>query len=153
MYIDAREYLEEIRLLKKQIQNKQRELELIEEEGIQPISAINYDRDRVQSSPRKDGLENMVIANLEKLETLKTDVVRQIESLTQKRDEAIELIGQIESEEQQEVLMLRYIECRKWSTIMDVRDCDDPRSQYKLHDRAIESFQIILNRVGIYRTE
>ena len=143
MYIDASEYLQEIRATRIAINNISRELKTLD--YMIELSGMSYDLDTVQMSSRQDGLERKAIAHLEKCAELKADIAEKISWMHQRVDEAVNYISQIESYEQQEVLMLRYIEHRSWSEILDKRECDDIRSQYKLHERALNSLQIILN--------
>lgn len=144
MYINAEEYLQEIRKLKIRIVNLRRELRMQDE--ILGASAIQYSPDRVQTSPRQDGLEMQVINNLEKKQEIESRIQSDIYKMMERMDEAVSIINQMESDEQKEVLMLRYIECRSWSEILDIRGCDDIRSQYKLHSRAIENLQKLLEK-------
>lgn len=143
MYIDAREYLEEIRTTRIAINNISRELKsldyMIEAHG------ISYNPDVVQSSPRQDGLERKAIAHIEKCAEYRANMTEKMEWLHKQLNEAVMYINKIDSDDQREVLMLRYIEHKNWSEILEERNCDDIRSQYKLHERALKSFQMILN--------
>lgn len=146
MYIDAREYLEEIRTTRIAINNISRELKsldyMIEAQG------ISYNPDVVQSSPRQDGLERKAIAHIEKCAEYRANIAEKVEWLHKQLDEAVMYINKIDSDDQREVLMLRYVEHKNWSEILEERNCDDIRSQYKLHERALKSFQIILNNMA-----
>jgi hypothetical protein len=143
MYIDAREYLEEIRTTRIAINNISRELKsldyMIEAQG------ISFNPDVVQSSPRQDGLERKAIAHIEKCAEYRANMTEKMEWLHKQLNEAVMYINKIDSDDQREVLMLRYIEHKNWSEILEERNCDDIRSQYKLHERALKSFQMILN--------
>lgn len=143
MYIDAREYLEEIRTTRIAINNISRELKsldyMIEAQG------ISYNPDVVQSSPRQDGLERKAIAHIEKCAEYRANMTEKMEWLHKQLNEAVMYINKIDSDDQREVLMLRYIEHKNWSEILEERNCDNIRSQYKLHERALKSFQMILN--------
>lgn len=143
MYIDAREYLEEIRTTRITINNIARELKTLDYMIEAP--GISYNPDTVQNSPRQDGLERKAIAHLEKCKELKADIAEKALWMCQRIDEAVKYISMIDSTDQQEVLMLRYIEHKSWSEILIERDCDDIRNQYRLHERALESLQKILN--------
>lgn len=143
MYINAEEYLDQIRKTRHLIDLKTKALHdldyMIEAPG------ISYDKEIISTSPRQDGLERMAMAHLEKIAELKEERLRYIRQLKSEIDEAVGFISQIESKEQREVLMMRYIEDKDWSAILEARACDDLRSQYKLHERAIESLQKVLN--------
>ena len=141
--MNAVEYLQEIRATRIAIQNKKRALKSLEY-MIEP-KAINYDPNQVQTSPRQDGLEVMAIKHLERIEEIKQEINEKVDWLNTQIDEATDLISLMESEYQQEVLILRYIKNLRWGVILEVRGRTDQRSQQKLHRRAIDSFQKILD--------
>ena len=142
MYINAAEWLQDIRPTNIRIHNKQKQLTVLD--NMLEAKAITYNPDRVSTTPRKDGLENLAIKHIEERDKLYADIQKDITYMLRKMDEATDYISMIESEDQQEVLMLRYIECRSWSDIMTIRECDDISGQYKLHKRALDSLQKIL---------
>lgn len=140
MYINAKEYLEDIRQQGSEIKSLRRALSAIDKDL--EASAINYDPNTIHTNvPRKDGLEELAFKHMER----RDKIIRALESAITERSEAIEeavrYIKKIESEAQKEVLLLRYIDSKSWSEIMEIRECDDIRSQYKLHERALESLQ------------
>jgi hypothetical protein len=143
MYQDAHHYLHEIREAYAFIKTAQKSIE--QYDWMIDASAINYDRDRVQSSPRQDGLEMQAIRHMEAVAKLRAKMSEAIEWRTKRIDEATALISKIDSKDQRDVLIMRYIENKTWSDILEARGCDDLRSQYQLHNRAIESFQNVLN--------
>lgn len=145
MYINAAEYLEEIRATRIAINNKTRELKTYDH--MLEASGISYDTTNVSISPRQDGLERKAIAHLEKCAELRAEIAEMIEWMHKRIDEAVNYINQIESDDQKEVLMLRYIEHRSWSEVLDIRECDDIRNQYRLHQRAIDSLQQVIEGV------
>ena len=144
MYINAAEYLQEIRATNIAIHNKQRSLKALD--NMLEAKAITYNPDRVTTSPRKDGLEELAMKHMEERERIIREIEEKITWMYKRIDEATDYINQIESEEQQEVLTLRYIDLLSWSEILDIRGCDDLRAQYKLHQRAIDSLQKILTQ-------
>jgi hypothetical protein len=143
MYIDAYYYLHEIRKAYKYIKAKQKALD--QYDYMIDISCINYDRDKIQSSPRQDGLELKAIRHMEAVAAIKAEIAEKIEWQARRIDEATTLISQIESKEQREVLIMRYIENKTWAEILEARDCDNIGSQYELHKRAIASLQKVLD--------
>lgn len=85
-------------------------------------------------------------------------VIRLVEAKEEKTSDLVELktkylneihtamayIRMIPSEEQQDILIMRYVENRKWWDILRIRNCDNLSGQMKLRDRAIEALQIII---------
>ena len=142
MYINAEEYMQEIWRISLSIKNKRRELAALDDTI--GASAIQYKPDRVQTTPRQDGLERLAINHLHQREQLEARIIESITRLMLMRDEAVDYINKINSREQQEVLMLRYIEGLTWSEILGKRGRDDLSAQYQLHKRAIESLQKVM---------
>lgn len=146
MYINAQEYLEDIRHKGREIQNLKRALSAIDKDL--EASAINYDPNTIKTNvPRKDGLEELAFKHMERREkiinALETAITERVHAI----ENAIEYIKQIESDAQKEVLILRYIDSKSWPEIMEIRECDDLRSQYRLHERALESLQKVMTIV------
>lgn len=145
MYINAEEYLDDIRQKGKEIRSLRNALSAIDKDL--EASAITYNPDRIHTNvPRKDGLEELAFKHLER----RDKIIRALEAAITERSESIEeavrYIRQIESDDQREVLMLRYIDAHSWSEILDIRECDDIRNQCRLRDRAIESLQRIIEK-------
>ena len=145
MYINAEEYLDDIRQKGKEIKSLRNALSAIDKDL--EASAITYNPDRIHTNvPRKDGLEELAFKHLERrdkiIRALETAITERSESI----EEAVRYIRQIESDDQREVLMLRYIDAHSWSEILDIRECDDIRNQCRLRDRAIESLQRIIEK-------
>lgn len=143
MYQDAHQYLHDIRESYAFILAKRRAIE--QYDWMIDASGINYDRDRVQSSPRQDGLEMQAIKHMEAVAVLRNKMSEAIEWRTKRIDEATTYISRIDSKEQREVLLMRYIENKTWAEILEARECDNIGSQYELHKRAIASLQKILD--------
>lgn len=143
MYDNAYEFLHEIRADFIYIMNKSRELKCFD--YMIDLSGINYNPDKVQSSPRQDGLELKAIRHMETIKEIKADIAEAMERRVKRIDHAMDLISKIESKEQQDVLIMRYIEHMNWSEILEARDCDNIGSQYELHKRALVSFGKLLD--------
>lgn len=142
--MDAQDYLESIRSVKRNIELIEYELDHLSKEAYS-VSGINYENERVTSSPSKDSLEKMVIKHLEDVEGLTQALLEEKKKYMTMMDDALKLIRMLPSVEQQEILILRYVENRKWWDILRLRDCDSLSSQMRLKDRAIDSFQELLN--------
>lgn len=143
MYLNAKEYMEDIRRQGNEIQSLRRALSAIDKDL--EASAIHYDPDAIHTNvPRKDGLEELAFKHMERRDR----IIKALEGAITERSEAIEqavgYIQKIESDAQKEVLILRYIDSKSWSEIMVIRECDDIRSQYKLHERALNALQAVM---------
>ena len=143
MYINAASYLQEIRATNILIHRKEKALKVLDD--MLEAKAISYDPDRVSTTPRKDGLEELAFKHIEERKKTEGEIHEKMAWMAKRIDEATDYISEIESEDQQEVLFLRYIECKNWTEIMEIRECDDISGQYKLHKRALESMQKVLN--------
>lgn len=143
MYVNAEEYMKSIQEVKDSVDNKRRQLKVLQNEI--SITSINYNLDKIRSSPNPDRLEKQVIDNIEKREKLQYKIEEEITEMLERQETAVNVINMIENKEQREVLMLRYIEGKSWSEILEIRGCDDIRSQYKLHQRALNTIQSLIN--------
>lgn len=139
---DASEYLHSIRNISRIIHDRKEELDRIDE--MLKMSSIQYSPDKVQSSMRQDTLENNAIKHLEKRTALLKEIEDDITWMMERQHEAVGYISKMESKEQREVLKLRYIDCKDWAEILMLRGCDSIESQYRLHRKALENFQKIL---------
>ena len=145
MYINAEEYLNDIRQKGNEIKSLRNALSAIDKDL--EASAITYNPDRIHTNvPRKDGLEELAFKHLERRDRIIKALESAITERSESIEEAVRYISKIESDDQREVLMLRYIDAHSWSEILDIRDCDDIRNQCRLRDRAIESLQRIIEK-------
>ena len=144
MYIDAEEYLNEIRRVHNIIKSKRKALNDLD--YMIETSGISYDKEIVASSPRQDGLERQAIAHLEKCAEIKLEITEKLEWLHRRIDEALGYINMIESGKQRDILIAFYIEGKEWSDILRMREEEgiyDPTGAFKLKDRAVESLNEI----------
>ena len=151
MYESAEDYMKSIREIKTSINNKRRELEELKD--IITVSSTTYNVDKIKSQTKRDKFEEKIIKNMERRESLQEKVEDEITEMLEWQDTAVSLINMIESDDQKEVLMLRYIDGKNWAEIMDIRGCDDLRNQYRLHQRALDSLQKIIDRHLIATTK
>ena len=143
MYINAEDYMKSIQEVKESVDNKRRQLKVLQNEI--SITAINYNVDKIRSSPNHDRLEKQVLDNIDRRENLQYKIEEEITDMLERQETAVNIINMLDNREQREVLMLRYIECKSWAEILEIRGCDDIRSQYKLHQRALNALQNIIN--------
>jgi hypothetical protein len=141
--MDAKVYLNNIRQMMLEKNMWERHLERIDEMISTP--AIQYDAIRVTSSPNKDSMERMALKHLEECQKIIDKINSIVVDLIQKQCEALTYIRQIESQEQQEVLILYYINAMQWREIAEIKDVDEIASQMHLRDRAINSLQKIFD--------
>ena len=74
MRVKASDYMEHIRMTKRKIELVEKELDAIDDEMI-TVPGINYDANRVTSSPRQDKLEMQVIRLIEIKEELTAELL------------------------------------------------------------------------------
>lgn len=146
MYIDAKEYMDSIRRMGKEIQNLRRALSAIDKDL--EASAINYDPNTIKTNvPRKDGLEELAFKHLERRDR----IIKTLEDTITERAEAIETaisyIKQIEQPKQREILIWYYIEGKEWSEIFKIREdagLYDAGAAFELRARGIDSLNKIM---------
>lgn len=146
MYVDAKEFLEDIRRKGKDIQNYKKALSAIDKDL--EASAINYDPNTIKTNvPRKDGLEELAFKHLEKRDR----IIRALERAITERAEAIEMavayINKIEQPKQREILIWYYIEGKEWSEIFKIREdagLYDAGAAFELRARGVDSLNKIM---------
>lgn len=141
--MDAREYLNSIRNMMREKELWERELEKVDEMLRAP--GIRYDYDKINSSPKKDGVEKLAIKHMQRREKYIRKMNENVTELIKVRSEALTYIRQIKSYDQQEILILRYLDNLPWWTITQIRHAEDDSGQMQLRDRAIISLQKIFD--------
>lgn len=96
--------------------------------------------DRVQSTPKQDGLENQVIKIIEKMEKLDKKLLRERAKLITLRHNIREQICKMKEGQSRRFLMDYYIECKSWQQIFDEYQYTKIESAYNLKVRAINDF-------------
>lgn len=147
MYINAEEYLDDIRQKGKEIKSLRNALSAIDKDL--EASAITYNPDRIHTNvPRKDGLEELAFKHIER----RDKIIRALEDAITERSEAIQeaikYINQIDQPKQREILIWFYIEGKEWSEIFRTREEEglfEPRGAFALRDRGIDA----LNKIFI----
>lgn len=141
--MDARVLLEDVKRSVWAVRNIQKTIDEMDE--LIAASGISYDRDKISSSPRKDGLEMTAINHLEKIEEAKRDLIEATAKMASLKKTALLYISQLNSEEQREILRMRYLDGMKWWEILEVKQCDNMSGQYQLRDRAVVELQKIID--------
>lgn len=142
--MDARELLENVKRSVWAVRNIQKTIDEMDE--LIAASGISYDRDKISSSPRKDGLEMTAIHHLEEVEEAKKDLIKATAKMASLKKTALLYIAQLDSEEQREILRMRYLDGMKWWEILEVKQCDNMSGQYQLRDRAVAELQKIMDK-------
>lgn len=140
----AKKYLENLRFMMKEKAMWEAELENIDEMMVS-APAIQYESEKITSSPRKDGLEMLAINHIERRGAIINEINELITELIEKQKEALRFIKLIESDDQREILILYYINALSWREIMDIRNRSDLAGQMQLRDRAIKTLQKIFD--------
>ena len=136
----AKEYLSQVIKLKKKAESLTRKEEELRSRA-EGLKAIVYDKDKVQVS----AIDQMPDAIAELIET-QVKLATTIASCYQYIARCEEMIGQLHSVKQAEVLRWRYIEDNAgrqyyFSEIAEKMDIQDTSTVIKLHKRALKSFQ------------
>ena len=110
-YREARAYLESVRMIDVKLRLKEQELKKLRED-IVSISAIDCTKDKISTSKIPDLSDKIV-----KLEECTKLIYRDWDILIEEREKCRELINRLDDELEKSVLMLRYVNCRKWEQI------------------------------------
>ena len=108
----AKEYLSQIRKAEIMIRIRAAELQKLKENTAY-ISAIRYDKVRVQTSPGGSGISKAV----EESVSLQLDIEKRIRKLTKKRHDIINQIEGLENPNHIELLKLKYIDDERFEAI------------------------------------
>ena len=136
----AKEYLSQVIKLKKKAESLTRKEEELRSRA-EGLKAIVYDKDKVQVS----AIDQMPDAIAELIET-QVKLATTIAACYQYIARCEEMMGQLHSMKQAEVLRWRYIEDNAgrqyyFSEIAEKMDIQDTSTVIKLHKRALKSFQ------------
>ena len=137
--MNAKEYLLQIRDITARVKLLQREIESLrtEAEGI----SISLDGMPRGSGGGKDKTARLAIL----LAECETALTEEASKLWSKRIRIISQLGELKNPKHQQILHLRYVECKTWEVIaveMDItwRYC------YMLHGNALKEFEEIINK-------
>lgn len=129
----AKEYLNQV--FRK---NKSIDADLLEVQQLrslaESIGAIDYAKDRVQSTPT-NALENSIV----KLMTLEEKINAEIDEYVDLKEEIRCKINQLSNDKEQALLKMRYISLLTWEKIAVELDISI-RYTYTLHGQALQSF-------------
>lgn len=95
--------------------------------------SVRYDRDGSKPAPQSDGTENAVLRVLE----LEEHLHKEIERLTEKRQEIEQAVDSVPDEIQREVLTRRYLLYQKWDIIAEKLNYSE-RHIRRLHGYALK---------------
>lgn len=134
--MDAKEYLGQIELYDKKIKQKKAELEDLKLLA-QSTGGMNYDADRVQTSPQGDALMNKVIKYMDFEAELEEDIQRFIKL----KHRIINEIQELKDVRFVDLLFKRYVECKRFEMISVEMDYTYDYVR-ELHALAINAFEI-----------
>ena len=129
--------LKRIRDLKKAIDNSSKAIDNINYE-ILPSSIFN--NIKVSSSSYHDKTLNKLVKIEEQRDSIMYYLAQKTEEVEGYILKAISIINLIPSHNQQDILIMRYIDCLTWDQICDKKDCYSPQAQMRLMRRAQKSF-------------
>ena len=105
------------------------------------IKAMSVTGDRVQTSPKKDGLELQAIKAIEKMENIDRSIIRQREKYIIKKNAAIDKIMRMNEGQCRRYLIDYYIDGKDEIEIARSYRFTNINSIYVLKKRAIEYFK------------
>lgn len=134
------DYLQTARNIKFRIDDLEKEKMNVMETMITVKSTSDYS-DRVQSSPKQDGLENQVIRIIERLEKLDRRLNKERARLIMVRHNIRTKICRMKEGQSRRFLMDYYIECKSWKDIFIEYRYTSIESAHNLKRRAIRDFE------------
>lgn len=108
------------------------------------LTSQNYELkpDKVQSSSAKDILGETVV----KIMSLEEDINTRIDELVSMKKEAFSMISKIPDLDQQNILIARYIQNKKWETIAGETE-HEVRWVYRNHGKALLAFASVMDSI------
>lgn len=136
--LDALDYMRGIRLLRRRIKllEEQIERDTILAAG---VSAIRYDKDRVQTSPIQDRMTEIVAKIIETTDKLKESIY----DLQVKEEEVIGYLTQID-EQYERILTYHYLDGIDWTEVADLMRYENSRYVYEVRDKALQALDVVL---------
>lgn len=131
----AKEYLRQIRIADKKINNLIHEVDMLRDSISHP-KPINYDKDPVQGGSRNDSMA----ASIAKYVDMEQEINRQTDGLIDLRHKIIGEINQLNNPAHIELLFKRYVEYKTWEQIAVEMDYTI-RWIYSLHGSALQEFE------------
>ena len=131
----AKEYLRQIRIADKKINNLIHEVDMLRDSISHP-KPINYDKDPVQGGSRNDSMA----ASIAKYVDMEQEINRQTDGLIDLRHKIIGEINQLNDPAHIELLFKRYVEYKTWEQIAVEMDYTI-RWIYSLHSSALQEFE------------
>ena len=129
----AKEYLRQIRIADKKINNLIHEVDMLRDSISHP-KPINYDKDPVQGGSRNDSMA----ASIAKYVDMEQEINRQTDGLIDLRHKIIGEINQLSDPAHIELLFKRYVEYKTWEQIA-VDMGYSLQNVYKLHSKALKN--------------
>lgn len=134
----AKEYLQDLRKLKRKTDNRKRQCKNIRE-NLEFLQGIDYSKDKVQTSA-KDQLSEAMATLLD----LEAEVVELIKKYQQMYDEGVKRINSLSRKEYVDILTMRYLENdykkRKFEYIACEIDYSYDRTCH-MHGEALQEFE------------
>lgn len=140
--MNTRDYLQSIRDLRFKIADLQKERAEVLENMIVVKSTSDYS-DRVQSSPRQDGLEMQVIRATEQMEKIDKLLRKKIVLYQIRHNKARAEIREMPDGQCRRFLLDYYIEGKEWDEIFQEYGFREISSPYHLQARAIQLYDKI----------
>ena len=137
--MNAVDYMHNIRNIRRRIRSLK---EQIERDTVLAtgLTAIRYDKDKVQTSPVGDRMTDIVSKIIEKTKELEIE----IQTFQLAEEEAISILSNLK-EEHERVLTYRYIDGISWNEVSMIMGYNE-RYIYEIKDRAFEELQKELNK-------
>lgn len=98
---------------------------------------VRYDSDGSKPVPRVNGTENAVLRIMELEERLN----REIDELTEKRQEIEQAVNAVPDEVQRQILTRRYLLYQKWEVIA-AEMCYSERRIFQIHGNALKNISV-----------
>lgn len=134
--LTAKQYLNQAYRLNELIESHIEELRLLRETS-DGLSAVNYDKERVQSSNTSSPVENTVHKIMAQEDKINAEIDRFVDLKAEIHTE----ISKVSDPTEQLVLRLRYIQFKSWPDIQGILGKKERRA-FVIHNTALNHFKV-----------
>lgn len=140
----AKEYLSQLKMLDTKIEHMQAQLDMLKAAAVMN-GAIDYSKEKVQTSASGDGLCNAVSRYIDK----DRQITAEIDKLVDLRRKIISELHSLDNELYMDILFKRYVEYRKYKDLDAIADALGYTSEYMrhLHGWALQEFEKVMHNV------
>lgn len=136
----GKEYMHGIRLIRRKIKLLEEQIER-DRTLVAGVSAISYNKERVQTTPIQDRMTDIIAKIIETTDKLKEE----IHNLQMMEEDAVGYLVQLD-EQYERVLTYHYIDGYEWSKVADLMRYTNEKYVYEVKEKALAELTEVLGK-------